>query len=78
MTKDYLLGLIPQIQANWVEIYSHPAIALSGEPLNGPLGAGAAELEALLSAQVRQAIAHSGFELTNNRNRLVADDVTKS
>lgn len=78
MTKEYLLGLIPQIQANWVEIYSHPAIALSGEPLNGPLGTGAAELEALLSAQVRQAIAHSGFELTNNRNRLVADDVTKS
>lgn len=27
VTEDYLLRLIPQIQANAVEIYSHPAIA---------------------------------------------------
>lgn len=65
MNKDYLLGLIPQIGADWVEIYSHPAIALAGEPLNGPPGAGAAELEALLSQQVRQVLVQNNFELTN-------------
>ena len=45
MTEDYLQGLIGQIQADVVEIYSHPAIALPGEPLNGPPGAGEAVLQ---------------------------------
>ena len=66
MTEPYLLGLIPQIRANLVEIYSHPAIALPGEPK--PYGLAEAEFEALLSAQVREAIAKSGFELTNYNN----------
>ncbi len=66
MTEFYLLGLIPQIRANLVEIYSHPAIALPGEPK--PYGLAEAEFEALLSAQVREAIANSGFELTNYNN----------
>lgn len=66
MTEPYLLGLIPQIRANLVEIYSHPAIALPGEPK--PYGLAEAEFEALLSAQVREAIANSGFELTNYNN----------
>ncbi len=65
MTKEYLLGLIPQLRADLVEIYSHPAIAIANQPLNGPPGAGEAELAALLSEQVREALANNGFELTN-------------
>ncbi|MBW4561899.1 MAG: hopanoid biosynthesis-associated protein HpnK [Mojavia pulchra JT2-VF2] len=65
MTEEYLLGLIPQIQADLVEIYSHPAVINPEEPLNGPSGSGAAELSALLSDKVRNAIVQSGFELTN-------------
>jgi chitin disaccharide deacetylase len=65
MNEEYLLGLIPQIQADMVEIYSHPAVIHSGEPLNGPSGSGATELSALLSEQVRQSLANNGFELTN-------------
>ncbi|OUL33793.1 hopanoid biosynthesis associated protein HpnK [Nostoc sp. T09] len=65
MTEQYLLGLIPQIQADLVEIYSHPAVITLGEPLNGPSGSGAAELSALLSNKVRDTIIQSGFELTN-------------
>jgi hypothetical protein len=60
-----LLGLIPQIQANLVEIYSHPAIAIHGDPLSGTVGAGEAELAALLSSQVREALISNGFEITN-------------
>jgi hypothetical protein len=65
MSEEYLQGLIPQIQADFVEIYSHPAIALPGEPLNGPPGAGEAELAALLSEQVREVLTDNGFELSN-------------
>ncbi|MBW4614955.1 MAG: hopanoid biosynthesis-associated protein HpnK [Desmonostoc vinosum HA7617-LM4] len=65
VTEEYLLGLIPQIQTDLVEIYSHPAIVRDGEPLNGPLGAGAEEFTALLSEQVREVLMANGFELTN-------------
>ncbi|KAB8331707.1 ChbG/HpnK family deacetylase [Scytonema tolypothrichoides VB-61278] len=65
VTEEYLLGLIPQIEANRVEIYCHPAVAIAGEPLNGPLGAGEAELAATLSEQVSEMLAAKGFELTN-------------
>ncbi|MBW4594921.1 MAG: hopanoid biosynthesis-associated protein HpnK [Brasilonema angustatum HA4187-MV1] len=65
VTEEYLLGLIPQIEATRVEIYCHPAIAIPGEPLNGPSGAGEVELAALLSGQVREVLAAKGFELTN-------------
>jgi chitin disaccharide deacetylase len=65
MNEEYLLALIPQIQADLVEIYSHPAVINSEEPLNGPSGSGAAELSALLSKQVRQSLTNNGFELTN-------------
>jgi chitin disaccharide deacetylase len=63
ITEEYLVGLIPQIQAQYIEIYAHPAIALPGEPSNGP-GAGEKELAALLSDQVRHAFAAQGFTLT--------------
>jgi len=68
MTEPYLLGLIPQIKADVVEIYSHPAIAIPGEPSNGPLGLGPRELAALKSDRVREALVKSGFELTNYNN----------
>lgn len=68
MTEAYLLGLIPQIRANLVEIYSHPAIAISGEPSNGPLGLGQAELDTLLSDRIREVFVNNGFELTNYNN----------
>lgn len=67
MTEDYLLKLIPQIRANFVEIYSHPAIAIAGEPANEAFGLGQAERDALISDRVRAAIAHHGFELTHYR-----------
>ncbi len=70
MTEAYLLELIPQIQADWVEIYSHPAIALPGEPSNSPLNLGAAELDALLSDRVRQVLDQQGFQLTHYQERL--------
>lgn len=65
VTEEYLLSLIPQIEANLVEIYCHPAVAMAGEPLNGPSGAGEAELAATLSEQVSEMLAASGFQLTN-------------
>jgi hopanoid biosynthesis associated protein HpnK len=70
MNRDYLQGLIPQIQADLIEIYSHPAIALPGEPLNGPPGAGEAELAALVSQQVRAVLSANGFELINYQKGL--------
>lgn len=66
MTETYLLGLIPQIRANLIEIYSHPAIAIPGEPK--PYGLAAEEFEALLSDKVREILVESGFELTNYNN----------
>jgi hopanoid biosynthesis associated protein HpnK len=65
MTEAYWLSLIPQISADVVEIYAHPVMVLPEEPSNGPPGAGEAELNALLSPQVREAIAANGFEVTN-------------
>jgi chitin disaccharide deacetylase len=68
MTEEYLAGLIPQIQAQCVEIYAHPAIAIPGEPENGPHGAGEKELEAFLSDRVRNQFAAHGFILTHYHN----------
>ncbi|MBO3461873.1 hopanoid biosynthesis-associated protein HpnK [Aetokthonos hydrillicola Thurmond2011] len=69
MSEDYLLGLIPQIQEDFVEIYCHPAIAIPGEPRNGPQGAGQLELNALTSPRIREMLASKGFELINYNNR---------
>lgn len=63
ITESYLLELIPRITANRIEIYSHPAITVPGEPSNAPLKMGFAELEALLSDRVRAALETHGFEL---------------
>jgi len=63
MTEAYLSGLLPQIRSNRVEIYSHPALEVEGEPANGPPGAGPAELSALVSDRVREGVALGGFTL---------------
>ncbi len=55
ITEEYLLGLIPQIQANLVEIYCHPSSS----------DAGATELAALLSQSVRQVLEENNFKMTN-------------
>ena len=65
MTEDYLLKLLAQIPSQRVEIYSHPASPIAGEPSNAPLNLGAAERDALLSDRVRATILQQGFELTN-------------
>jgi len=68
MTESYVLGLIPRIRANFAELYFHPAVAIAGEPLNGPPGAGSEELAALVSTRVRDALDASGFALTSYRD----------
>lgn len=60
ISEDYLLDLIPQIQADAVEIYAHPVAPLRGEPANSQ---GAVELAALLSHRVRDSLLQAGFEL---------------
>jgi hopanoid biosynthesis associated protein HpnK len=64
VTAPYLLDLIPRIRADRVEIYCHPAVASPGEPSNGPPGSGPAELSALLTPRVREAIGRSGVVLS--------------
>ncbi|HSS45682.1 MAG TPA: ChbG/HpnK family deacetylase, partial [Thermoanaerobaculia bacterium] len=64
VTEDYLLGLIPRVTADRVELYCHPAVSLPGEPSNGPPGAGREELAALVSDRVREAVTRSGFVLS--------------
>ena len=60
MSEEYLLGLIPQIEAELVEIYSHPDL-VNTEINNG----GDVELAALLSKQVRELLTVKGFKLSN-------------
>ena len=65
ITEGYFLRLIPQIRANLVEIYAHPAIQVAGEPSHGPVESGKRELDALLSQQVQDVLNSCGFQLTN-------------
>lgn len=62
--ERYLLGLLPRIRADRVELYAHPALEVEGQPRNGPAGSGPAELEALVSPKVRAAIEARGIRLT--------------
>lgn len=55
VTETYLLNLIPQIQANFVEIYSHPSESESGN----------LEKLALMSPKVKNQLNKYGFQLTN-------------
>ncbi|MEB3310553.1 MAG: hopanoid biosynthesis-associated protein HpnK [Snowella sp.] len=59
MSEGYLQQLIPQIQANVIEIYSHPDCSEETNP-TGPL-----ELQALLSPSIRDRLQDCGFELVN-------------
>jgi hopanoid biosynthesis associated protein HpnK len=68
INEDYLLGLIPKVEADLIEFYAHPAIAIPEEPSNGPPGAGETELNALLSKKVKELINKNGFMLTNYNN----------
>ncbi len=63
MTEEYLLGLIPKIQAERVEIYSHLTTETDGHSSRCHRGASPAQLAALLSDQVRQALVQHGFQL---------------
>jgi chitin disaccharide deacetylase len=65
MNEDYLLKLIPQMSGKIVEIYSHPAITIEGEPINGNPGSGEIELQAYLSDKVREMVIKNGWKLTN-------------
>jgi chitin disaccharide deacetylase len=56
ITEEYLLGLIPRIDAKRIELYSHPS--------RSPAGSGPEELAALVSTRVREALAANGFVLT--------------
>lgn len=56
LTETYLLELIPQIKANFVEIYAHPCKNFPEQPENP-------ELSALLSVAVRDCLKEHGFEL---------------
>lgn len=66
MTESYLLHIIPRIEASRVEFYSHPEMPGTGEPANGPPGAGPQELAALLSPRVREALDRCGFALASH------------
>ncbi len=66
ISEDYLVDLLRRLSAateETVELYGHPDASLPGEPLNGPPGAGARELGAMLSPRVRRAVAEAGFTL---------------
>lgn len=55
ITERYLLSLIPLMQGERVELYTHPSRDLRG--------GGAQELAALLSRRVRETLDEHGFEL---------------
>jgi hypothetical protein len=65
VTEEYLLALIPRVRGELVEIYSHPASSVEGEPGDSAVDGGMAELAALLSHRVRGALALNGFEPAN-------------
>jgi hopanoid biosynthesis associated protein HpnK len=60
ISEKYLLDLIPQIEAELVEIYSHPALVNTDINHGGEV-----ELAALLSQQVRELLTVRGVELSN-------------
>lgn len=64
ITEEYLLGLIPRIRADRVELYCHPALALPGEASNGEQDSGQREFAALVSRRVRESVASNGFALS--------------
>ncbi|MBI1760610.1 MAG: hopanoid biosynthesis-associated protein HpnK [Acidobacteria bacterium] len=64
LNEDYLLGLIPRMAQTTTEIYAHPLAPDADAAAQSENPGGARELQALTSAQVRQAIEQAGFALT--------------
>lgn len=60
ITEEYLLKLIPKIEADWVEIYTHPTVDAND---GSPQGASPSQLAALLSDRVRRVLVSYGFRL---------------
>jgi hopanoid biosynthesis associated protein HpnK len=60
VSEEYLLSLIPQIEAELVEIYAHPTSVNTKINNSGEI-----ELKALLSERVREILSIKGFELSN-------------
>jgi hopanoid biosynthesis associated protein HpnK len=60
MSEEYLLSLIPQIEAELVEIYAHPTSVNTKINNSGEI-----ELKALLSERVREILSIKGLELSN-------------
>ena len=73
ISEEYLLGLIPRIRADRVELYCHPALALPGDPADGRPDSGQRELDALVSERVRESVARSGFVLSGSAARRPGD-----
>jgi hopanoid biosynthesis associated protein HpnK len=67
ITEEYLLGLIPRIRADRVELYCHPALALPGEAGDGRPESGQRECAALVSGRVRESLARNGFVLGGSK-----------
>ena len=68
MTEDYLLGLAPRLQPGVTEIYCHPALYADQELSRwAPDYRRQAELAALLSLRLREALAAAGVELSDFR-----------
>lgn len=63
MNEDYLLGLLERMDAMPSEIYAHPLAVDADETEQRANPGGARELQALLSARVRQAIERAGLNL---------------
>jgi hopanoid biosynthesis associated protein HpnK len=68
LTEDYLLGLVPYLQAGVTEIYSHPALFADPELRRwAPQYRRAEELAALLSPRLKAALAAAGVALSDFR-----------
>jgi hopanoid biosynthesis associated protein HpnK len=68
MTRDYLLGLVPQLQPGVTEIYGHPGLYADPELRRwAPHYQRQAELTALLDPRLRDALAAAGVKMTDFR-----------
>ncbi len=68
MTETYLLGLVPRLMPGVTEIYCHPGLYADAElQYWAPAYRRQAELAALLSPRLRDALAAAGIELSDFR-----------
>jgi hypothetical protein len=64
MSESYLLGLLPRLAGDVIEIYSHPGTP-HAEPLSDSGGRTDVELHALLSLQIRELCQRLGYFVTS-------------